>query len=546
MGVEVAFSGQSKGKSCMEEYNDISPEDDKKTSDVNDTNEEDDTFKQKCNDLRQYLELYDKKYNHCFKGEAATYFILNRELINKALIKCNEHDKRQEELNRAKETQIAEANALDANGMQLGGSAKVTLLGEKESELAEECKDETCKQKQLEDPEQPERLGKHSDEGQESEKITSGSPPELATLTNSLSTGHETLENKAHSSSPHSQEDATVIGSPSTHPPKGVETDTDPDSSPQGTPIVNSDPKETSVVTGLDSDKSLRTDSHGDSVSASKSDRPSNSAGITFSKPSVEKVDQAISTLESSDSFAPHSETSEKDPPGQSPQVSGLSSASPSLTAAGESLPGLPSSSGMSSSSDLSVSVATPLSIEKLPSDELTSSSTYRLPDGVMLPASQYPLASQTALILQHLPQSQQSFTGGQLSPEKHVSSETESSTSTVLQQNCDPDKAICDSNLRTHQQDLHDSNLSNHHSSEPGSLGSKDFPEVSIDSGGSHLAMGAINSSTSHTESEGTSIKIYIIIILVVLAVILLSLLLFKVNKDCTLKMRLLLFILI
>ncbi|SBT31174.1 PIR Superfamily Protein [Plasmodium ovale wallikeri] len=484
MGVEVAFSGQPKGKSCMDEYNDISPEDDKKTDDVNDTNEEDDTFIQKCNDLRQYLVLYNKKYNHCFKGEAAAYFMINRELINAALTKCNEYDKRQEELNREKETQTAKSNALDANGMQVRDSAKVTLLGEKESELVEECKDETCKSKQLEDQEQPDRLGKHSDEGgQESEKITSGSLPELATPTNSLSTGHEPLENKAHSSSPHSQEDATVIGSPGPHPPKGVETVSNTDSSPQGTPIVNPDPKETSI---------------------------------------------AISTSENSDSFAIHSETSGKDTPGQSPQVSDLTSASPTL-AAEVPLPGLPSSSGMSSSSDLSVSAATPLSVEKSPSDKLTSSSTYRLPDGVMLPASQYPLASQTALISQHLLQSQQSLTKEQLSPEKDVSSETESGTSTVLQQNCDHDKAICDSNRRTHQQDLHDNNLSNHHSSEPGSLGGNDFSEGSIDSGGSHLAMGAKNSSASHTESEGTSFKTYIIIILVILAVILLSLLLFK-----------------
>ncbi|SBS99182.1 PIR Superfamily Protein [Plasmodium ovale curtisi] len=496
MGVEVAFSRDSQRKSCMDEFNDIDSNDDKKIEDVKQTDEEDGTFLQKCHDLRNYLETYNEKYKHCFKGEAAAFFLFNRDLIYKALVKCTNYEKRLTELELLKEKQVATADELGEPNAEKEGSTKRTLLGEQTSEAVTDCKNTKCNSKEMEDQTQPEREGMHNGESESrKEQETSVSLQELATVTKSLSNDQELLGNKAHSSGSHSQEDPTLIESSNLDSPKSVEGVTQPDDYLQGP------------------------------------DKPSHSSSTTLIQHPVDQVDEANPNSKGSDADLLSSETSGKEiTPGQSHHVAGLPSARSSLpdesvsstgtplTTSGVSSPGLSLPFGESSFFDETLSAVTPLPVKESPLDERISSSTHQLSDGVTLSASQHSLASQ------------QLTTEGQSISEIQVSDQTESPVRILLlPHNCGPDKIPCDVHLKSSQQDLHNTNLTNHHSDKQSTFERRDTSEASIEPGENNLSKGGIKSSTSHAVSEGISIKTYIIIILVVLAIILLSILLLK-----------------
>ncbi|SBT02717.1 PIR Superfamily Protein [Plasmodium ovale curtisi] len=529
MVVEVSFRGDSQRKSCMDEFIDIDPNDDKKIEDVNKTNEEDGTFLQKCHDLRKYLETYNVKYKHCFNGETAALFLSNRDLIYAALVKCTKYEERQAELKRREEKQVATPDELGKHTAE-EGSAKLALLGEEKSEGIADCRNEKCKSKEMENQKQPVREGMHKGESKSrKEQATSVPLQELETETNSLSTDQELLGNKAHSSDSHTQEDPPLIGSANLGSPKSVEGVTQPDDSLQGNPVTNSDPNVISDVNGLACNKFLLTNSPDDCVMASDPGKPSSSLNTTLMQHSVDQVDLAKLTSKVSVAGALSSENPGKElSPGKSPQVADLTPASSSLTAAGEYPSGFPSSSEMSSFINKSISSVTSSSVEESRSNERTSSS-HRLSDGVVLPASQHSSDSQKILPSQPLPQSQHLTTEGQLLSEKHVSSQTEFPVRiSHLSHNCIPDKMTCDSNHKTLQQDLNNMNLPNNLSGEQSTVGRIDTSKASTDSRENNINIEDIKSSL-HTESEKISIKTYIIIILVVLAIILLSLLLFK-----------------
>ncbi|SBT55372.1 hypothetical protein POVWA2_073750 [Plasmodium ovale wallikeri] len=332
MGVEVAFTGDSQRKSCMDEFDEIDPDDDKKIEDVNKTNEKDGTFLQKCHDLRIYLETYNAKYKHCFNGETASLFLSNRDLIYSALVRCTKYEERQAELKRGKEKQVATAGELGKHTAE-EDSAKLTLLGEQKSEAVAGCTNEKCKSKEMENQKQPEREGMHKGEPKSrKEQETSVSLQELATVTNSLSTDQELLGNKAHSSGSHSQEDPTLIRSSNLDSPKSVEGVTQPDDSLQGTPATNSYLKVISDVIGLASEKSLLKNFPYDCIITSGPDKPSRSSSTTLIQHPVDQVDKAKPVSKGSDTDLLSSETSGKEmTPGKSHHVAGLPSARSSL-----------------------------------------------------------------------------------------------------------------------------------------------------------------------------------------------------------------------
>lgn len=205
MGVKVVFSEQLQGKTCMDEYNDISTDDDKKIEDVNKTDEDDPTFTQKCNILRQYLNEYNAKYSHCFTGEDSVYFLYTISSINGALTKCTNY-KRRLELESHRTKSIHVESKLGEKYSQVDHSAKGTVSPGEEGEATSECKEETCKTKHLENQEQSERGGTRGGEpDSRSEQITSGSSQELEAPTDTLSTGHEVLGTISHVSSADSE-----------------------------------------------------------------------------------------------------------------------------------------------------------------------------------------------------------------------------------------------------------------------------------------------------------------------------------------------------
>ncbi|SBT57689.1 PIR Superfamily Protein [Plasmodium ovale wallikeri] len=201
MGVKVAFSEQLQGKTCMDEYNDISSDDDKKIEDVNKTDEEDPTFTQKCNILRQYLNEYSAKYSRCFTGEYSGYFLYTISSINEALTKCTNYERRLE-LESDRKKLINVESKLGEKDSHVDHSEKGKVSPGEEDEATSECKEETCKTKHLENQEQSESEGMLDGEpDSRSEQITSGSSQELGTPTDTLSTGHEVLGTISHVSS---------------------------------------------------------------------------------------------------------------------------------------------------------------------------------------------------------------------------------------------------------------------------------------------------------------------------------------------------------
>ncbi|SBT55432.1 hypothetical protein POVWA2_072240 [Plasmodium ovale wallikeri] len=179
MGVDVAFSSQSQRKNCLDEFSEIDPEDDKKIEVVNGTDEKDNTFPQKCNVLKQYLELYNVKYNHCYKGEAAVYFLTNRDLIITALTKCTKYEERQAEMELEKKKEIITATGSSIQHKEEDNHEKGTMLSGEEHEATSECREDTCKKMHSGEQEQPEI------------KENSGEEPELRSDKSIIEPSHE-------------------------------------------------------------------------------------------------------------------------------------------------------------------------------------------------------------------------------------------------------------------------------------------------------------------------------------------------------------------
>lgn len=166
MGVDVAFTVQSQRKNCLDEFSEIDPEDDNKIEVVNRTDEKDNTFLQKCNVLKQYLELYNVKYNHCFKGEAAVYFLTNRDLIHAALKKCTKYEEHLAELELEKKRQIITETRSSIRHKEEDDHAKETMLSGEEREAASECGEDTCKTMHSGEKEQPDIRGNSGEESE--------------------------------------------------------------------------------------------------------------------------------------------------------------------------------------------------------------------------------------------------------------------------------------------------------------------------------------------------------------------------------------------
>ncbi|SBT85015.1 PIR protein [Plasmodium ovale] len=547
MGIEVAYSGQSQKKSCMDEYNDINPDDDKKKDEVNETNEEDSTFPQKCKDLREYLESYNAKYSHCFKSDASLYFLLTIDSIKEALKKCTEHEKRQAVLEREKETQIIKADDSGEPPAVDEDSSKATLSVDKKSELLDKGKDETCKSKQFEDQKQQCIEGTHSLESESrTEQITSGSSQDVPLSNGSLSPNHGQPDNEAQTSGSHSTEDSLSNETTSVSP----ETDeivSHLDNELRGVPFVDSESNNPSGVSRLGNGNHLSTPIHDIYNLISEHHIFSGSSKFSITVPSDRQVDKTYQTLQGGAADNLPSEISAKE---SSPELSShgeetstISATLPAgemvskdlaLTAEGQTPTGIPPTTGMLPHFDKSMSIVAPLPLEQSLLAERAASATHILTDGIMLPTSQYPLASQTSLPAQYLSQSQSSTPKGNLSPQNQLSPEMEIPVQTLpLRQRCDHPKTSCDEYIRSSQNDLQKLNMPNHKSGEQSILHNGDSSAKGEYTLENHSVQNDTKSSTPYTGSEGTSIKIYVIIILVILAIILLSILLFKVNKD-------------
>ncbi|SBT33182.1 PIR Superfamily Protein [Plasmodium ovale wallikeri] len=543
MGIEVAYSGQSQKKSCMDEYDDMNSDDDKKIDEVNETNEEDSTFSQKCKVLREYLASYNAKYSHCFKGDASSYFLFTINSIKVALKKCTEHEKRQAVLESEKEKQIITA---DDSGEPLvvdEDSSKAALSVEKKSELLDKGKDETCESKQFEDQKQQCIEGTHSSEPESrNEEITSGSSQDVSLSNGSLSPNHGQPDNKAQSSASHSRadslSDATTLESPETG-----EIVPQLDNGLRGVSFIDSESKNPSDVSRLGNRNHLNTKIHDSYDLISEHHIFPGASKFTITVPSVRQVDKTDQTLQHGAADTLPSEISAKE---SSPELSlhgeetsTISAPSPAgemvstdldLTPEGQAPTGIPSTTGMLPHSDKSMSIVAPLPLEQSLFAERTASTTHILTDGIMLPTSQYLLASQTSSPAQYLSQSQPSTPKGNLSPQNQLSPEMEIPAQTLLlRQRCDHSKTSCDEYITLSQTDLQKLNMLNHKSGVQSTLHNGDSSSKGEYTLENHSVQNYTKSSTSYTGSGGTSIKLYVIIILVILAIILLSILLFK-----------------
>ncbi|SBT73151.1 hypothetical protein, conserved [Plasmodium ovale] len=205
MGVDVTFSSQSKGKTCTDEYYEIDSDDDKKLEVVNETDETDSTFLQKCSILKQYLVLYNEKYNHCFNSEAAVYFLTNREMINTALMRCARYEELQATLEHGKEKEVITEKELGEKHTQHEDLAVETVSSGKEGEPTAECKEEICKTPHSREQTQEETnvIGGEEPDSR-GDKVVAGFPQEPVLVYNSLSTnpdqsGHENHLSEADS-----------------------------------------------------------------------------------------------------------------------------------------------------------------------------------------------------------------------------------------------------------------------------------------------------------------------------------------------------------
>ncbi|SBS91361.1 PIR Superfamily Protein [Plasmodium ovale curtisi] len=211
MAVKVSFSEKSQSKTCMDEYFDIDPVIEKKLDDVNKTDENEDIFLEKCNDLRKYLESYNAQYKHCFDDEASYYFVHNRSLMDTALIRCTNYEKRLEESKSEQQAQVNKADEPGESHAEEEDSTKVALLGENKIETSEDCTDATCKSKELEDQKKPQREGANSGEPESKGELNTLETSQGLTLSHSpLSANQLQSGNEDHSSTFHTTEGTSL------------------------------------------------------------------------------------------------------------------------------------------------------------------------------------------------------------------------------------------------------------------------------------------------------------------------------------------------
>ncbi|SBS84770.1 PIR Superfamily Protein [Plasmodium ovale curtisi] len=492
MGIEVVFSSTPQGKTCMDEYNDIDPDSERKVDDVNNTSEEDSEFVKKCKDLKQYLELFNAKYKRCFNGEAAALFLYNKELMNKALIRCTNYEERQALLELEKKTQIIEANHLgephaeDNDSAEDEDSTKVTLTVEKKSEPGYEGKDATCKSKEIEDQKQQCIDGTHSSVPESIiQQVTSESSQNLPLSNDSLSPNNGKPGSEAQSSGSLSPEDSlsdiSTSGTPETEG-----TVSQRDNSLRSIPVVDSKPNNPSDVSRLGKGNNFNTQVHDNSDLTAEPHKFPSDPEITVAEPRVDQVDQT----------------------GRTPQ-DGATGSLPTETSAKE-------TSRVLSTHNEGTS---PISAA-LPTRELA-------PTGSVLSAEG---ESPTASPVQHLSQSQLSNAKEEIPPQKQTSAQMENPAQILpLQEGCKHHKTTCSEHIKKSQRDVQNLNMHNHNSGEQNSLHNVGFSSKGTLSSEHHSVQGDAKSHTSHTVSQEIPIKTYIIIILVILAIILFTILLFK-----------------
>ncbi|SBT56101.1 PIR Superfamily Protein [Plasmodium ovale wallikeri] len=306
MAVEVSFSEKSQNKTCMDEYFDIDPVIEKKVDDVDKTDENEDTFLEKCNGLRKYLESYNDKYKHCFDDEASYYFFHNRSLMNTALIRCTDYEKRLEELKRTQQAQVNKADEPGEPHAEEEDSTKAALLGEKKIETSADCTDATCKSKELEDQKDPQREGSNSDESESKVELNTLETSQGLTLSNSpLSSSQVQSGNEDHSSTFHTTEGTSL----------------------NNVPNINSKVDETGNT------KTLLTDSPGTSDTEFVPLRSPSSSSATIRESPDDRVNHIDPTPKGYVTGAPLSQSSVKQSsPGQSADVGEVAPINPILS----------------------------------------------------------------------------------------------------------------------------------------------------------------------------------------------------------------------
>ncbi|SBT36747.1 PIR Superfamily Protein [Plasmodium ovale wallikeri] len=519
-----------------------------KVDDVNNTSEEDSEFVKKCKDLRQYLEQFNANYKHCFNGEAADLFLYSKNLMNKALIRCTNYEKRQALLERDKEGQMIAANDLgelqaeDKDSAEDEDSTKVTLPVEKKNEPGYTGNDATRKSKEFEDQKQQCVDGTHSSVSESIiQQVTSGSSQILSLSNDSLSPNNGQPGSEAQSSGSLSPEDSlndvSTLETPETNGtvPQG-------DNSLRSVPIMDSKSNNPSDVSGLGKGNNLNTQVNDNSDLISEPHKFPSAPEITVAEPLVDQVDQTDRTPQDGATGSLSTETSAKEiSRGLSTHSEGtspISAASPArelaptgsvLSAEGESPTGISPIIGMLSHSYKSVSIVTLLSGELSLHVKRVASAAHQLSDEIMSPIFQYPLASQIASPVQHLSQSQLS-NAEEIAPQKQTSAKMEHPAQALpLQEGCKHHKTTCSEHIRTYQSDVQNLNMHNYNSGEQNSLHNIGFSSKGEFPSEPYSVQGDAKSHTSNTESQEIPIKTYIIIILVILAIILFTILLFK-----------------
>lgn len=264
MGIEIAFSEYNGGRNlrmeeCFNKYFEAQEETEAKV-DVIKIEENNNEFSNKCNSLKEYLDHYNKKYEKCFKSNIGYMYIEIRNSITQALKKCDRHDGSHTSRMREEKKLTTPDNEQHKGHPEVDNPETKTLELEKESKEAPACKDKLCEAESSGNQYLPEIKEIHEGKlGQEKDKITLGSAREVETPNTLLPANRQNTQDGAHSPTPNPPEGIPSKDSPNLETPESFEADAHPDKYPKDALNATSNPKGTSVVTGLGKDNFLRT-----------------------------------------------------------------------------------------------------------------------------------------------------------------------------------------------------------------------------------------------------------------------------------------------